>query len=138
MLVQFSIKAQNNLCIRTCKKLLLQKNLQLCYSAILNVELHCSSIVKQNIISYSKYQLSLSFTRHNLSSLSLHRWASPSLSLLCQIHMVSHLSLLPSLSFTKPIYSSHKPNTLDSSTHLTLHSITLSSNRDSQGFLGLG
>ena len=31
-----------------------------------------------------------------------------------------------------PIHSSHKPNTLD--THLTFHSITLSSNRDSQGF----
>ena len=33
------------------------------------------------------------------------------------------------------IHSSHKPNTID--THLTFHSITLSSNRDSQGFVGL-
>ena len=31
-----------------------------------------------------------------------------------------------------PIHSSHKPDTLD--THLPFHSITLSSNRDSQGF----
>ena len=47
MLVQFSIKAQNPHVIRTCKILLLQQNLQLCYNAILNVESHCSSIVKQ-------------------------------------------------------------------------------------------
>ena len=31
---------------RSCKILELQKNLQLCYNAILNVKLHCSSIVK--------------------------------------------------------------------------------------------
>ena len=48
MLVQFSIKAQKPHCIRTCKCRLLQKNLQLCYNVILNVELHCSTIIKLN------------------------------------------------------------------------------------------
>ena len=53
MLVQFSIKAQKSHCIWTCKCKLLQKNLQLCYSAILNVESHCSSIIKPKILFYS-------------------------------------------------------------------------------------
>ena len=48
MLVQFSIKAQKPHCIQTCKCRLLQKNLQLCYSAILNVESNCSTIIKLN------------------------------------------------------------------------------------------
>ena len=53
MLVQFNIKAQKPYCTQTCKCRLLQKNLQLCYSAVLNVELHCNSIVKPKILFYS-------------------------------------------------------------------------------------
>ena len=43
------MKTQNPHIICTCKSWLLQKKLQLCYNAILNVESHCNSIVKQNI-----------------------------------------------------------------------------------------
>ena len=96
------------------------------------------------------HPLSLSLSLHHCQA-SLFLSESPSLSLSHRIviAITKPLSFYPNVSakcrFTLthlqiplPIYSSHKPNTLDNSTHLTLHSITLSSNRDSQGFLGLG
>ena len=52
-LVQFNIKAQKLHYIRTCKCRILQKNLQLCHSVILNVESHCNSTVKPKILFYS-------------------------------------------------------------------------------------
>ena len=58
--------------IRNCKYTLLQKNLQLCYSAILNVELHCSSIVKTKILFYS-FSLSSCLLTLPLSQLYLLR-----------------------------------------------------------------
>ena len=71
MLVQFSIKAQKSHCIRTCKCKLLQKNLQLCYCAILNVESHCSSIIKPKILFYSFSLSTLSpWLSHSLRSVS--------------------------------------------------------------------
>ena len=79
MLVQFSIEAQKPHYVRTCKCRLLQKNLQLCYSAILNVESHCSSIVKPKILFYSFSLLTISLTLP-LSQLCLPRL---SLSLRC-------------------------------------------------------
>ena len=44
---KISHKGLKNHHIRTCKNQVLQKNLQYCYSAILKVELHCSSFVKK-------------------------------------------------------------------------------------------
>jgi len=50
----------------------LPEYLELYYSAILNVESHYISILKQNIIFYSKYlRFALSFTRHAWSLISL-------------------------------------------------------------------
>ena len=49
---KFSIKAQKSPHIQTYRNQVLQKNLQLCYSAILKVELHCSSTVKDILIFY--------------------------------------------------------------------------------------
>ena len=78
---------------------------------------------------------SLSFTQSFILSLSF------SLAIAEASHQASlflskclYRFILTHLQISLPIYSSHKPNTLDSSTHLTLHSIILSSNRDSQGF----
>ena len=76
---------------------------------------------------------SLSFTQSLILSLSLaiaeaSHQASLFLSECLYRFILTHLQI------SLPIYSSHKPNTLDSSTHLTLHSIILSSNQDSQGF----
>ena len=50
MLVIFSIRAPKSPVIRSCKVLQLQKNLQLCYSAILNVWWHYSTIVSYFLI----------------------------------------------------------------------------------------
>ena len=61
-LVQFNIKAQKLHYIRTCKCRILQKNLQLCYSVILNVESHCNSTVKPKILFYSFSLSTVSFT----------------------------------------------------------------------------
>ena len=62
-----------NLNIWNCKSQKLQIFLQLCYGAILHVELHDSTIAKENINILSKYQFYLSFTR--FSSLSLYCWS---------------------------------------------------------------
>ena len=95
MLIQFSIKAQNPHIIRTCKIWLLQKNLQLCYNVILNVE----SLKPNNIILFffTFWFLShlvlfqcFSFTLSLSLSLSLSHKAPPSLIL--TLSLISHLS----------------------------------------------
>ena len=72
MWAKFSIKAQKTPHIRSCKNQVLQKNLQYCYSVILKVELHCSSIVKRktNILLVLTLSIPLSFslTGHTLIS----------------------------------------------------------------------
>ena len=80
MQAKFSIKAQKTPHIRTCKNQVLQKNLRLCYSAILKVKLHCSSIVikkKKNLLS-PKFLSPLS---HYLCS----PLSRPSLFLICSL-----------------------------------------------------
>ena len=69
MLLYFRIKPQKSPSIRSCKILELQKNLQLCYSAILDVRWHCSTIVNQNIIFYSGFPFSFSLFFQLLSLL---------------------------------------------------------------------
>ena len=56
------------------------------------------------------------------------RWVSLFLFECLYRFTLTHLQIL------LPIYLSHKPNTLDSSTHLTLHSITLFKPRSSRVF----
>ena len=72
MWAKFSIKAQKTPHIRTCKNQVLQKNLQYCYSVILKVELHCSSIVKRKtnilLVLTLSIPLSLSLSGHTLIS----------------------------------------------------------------------
>ena len=72
MWAKFSIKAQKTPHIRTCKNQVLQKNLQYCYSVILKVELHCSSIVKRKtnilLVLTLSIPLSLSLSLVTLSS----------------------------------------------------------------------
>ena len=48
----------------------MQKNLQLCYSVILNVELHSSLILKTKILFYSFSLSSVSWLSHSLNSVS--------------------------------------------------------------------
>ena len=71
MWAKFSIKAQKTPHIRTCKNQVLQKNLQYCYSVILKVELHCSSIVKRktNILLILTLSIPLSLSHRSHSHL---------------------------------------------------------------------
>ena len=101
MSVQFSIKAQQSHCIRNCKCRLLQKNLQLYYSVILNIESHCISIVKTKILFYLFSLSSVSWLFHFLNSVS-HVSVSLCLSL-------SLISPLPLLSLKSPLPNNAKP-----------------------------
>ena len=71
MWAKVSIKAQKTPHIRTCKNQVLQKNLQYCYSVILKVELHCSSIVKRktNILLILTLSIPLSLSHRSHSHL---------------------------------------------------------------------
>ena len=111
MLVQFSIKAQQPHCIQNCKCRLLQKNLQLCYSVILNIELHYISIVKTKILFYLFSLSSVSWLFHFLNSVS---HVSLSLSLSLSYFSLSHCSLcvispLPLISLKPPSPNNAKP-----------------------------
>ena len=98
------------------------------------------SFFSHSFLSLPSLFLIPSLSRHCQASLSL--WItkplSPSLTFLSESPSRCHQASpecrfsLTHLQIPLPIHSSHKPNTLD--THLTFHSITLSSNRDSQGF----
>ena len=66
----------------------MQKNLQLFYSAILNVDLHCSSIVKPKILFYSL---------NCLPDSPLSQACLPLSSLLTRFELSHPISLLPSL-----------------------------------------
>ena len=87
-----------------------------------------------SLLSLSRHPLSLS--RHCQASLFL---SDHQASLFSPNHQATVTKPLPNADSPSPIsksvlpiHSSYKPDTLD--THLPFHSITLSSNRDSQGF----
>ena len=75
----------NNHCIKKYQKGVLQKYLELCYSTILKVELHCSKILKLIIFVYSPFSdsfshfvsllIPLSTTASLSHHISLSRWA---------------------------------------------------------------
>ena len=98
---KISHKGLKNHHIRTCKNQVLQKNLQYCYSAILKVELHCSSIVKKK-----KNLILLVLTLSIPLSLTPVTRSSPFFFLLFQFtHSIPPpISSLSSRSFFFPLY----------------------------------
>ena len=82
------------LSIKECKTQVLQNFLQYCYSAILPLELHCSTILKLNI-SFLFHQFSLSFSPLSLTPTLSLRLPLPTKSLFLSVltlSLISHLS----------------------------------------------
>ena len=106
MLVIFSIRAPKSPVIRSCKVLQLQKNLQLCYSAILNVWWYYSIIISYFLITFLLLlllllllSLSFSLSLSPLSSLSLMvSFYFSTLSFIISVFSSPPLSLFDSLS----------------------------------------